>query len=386
MIKYGLFFFLFCLLIQNISPSADNEAQKLIKKIKDEQKLDDVGIFIIKNGEYNTKDVCEARGYRDLVCKIAVEKIAQEFNVKEVKSFINRIKNAGKWKENIQYIKENGFNGAVNKYCKGFGSQTICKRAIYYMMKEGDNGEIPSFPIPYSSYMEQVKSNGDIHLIPKSGKYKYVFIFLHGLHGSPKKFVQIFCKLRDPIFNSFKIIIPSAPRQIVDSYNGEIINSWLSLHRGKEDTSPFKEEEEVDFKELFKASGKIRKIISEEAHYKLHRDYSKIFIGGFSEGACLAYDIGLTLKNIILGGIISFCGVPLKKTEKLPNNGMNLNILAILGGKDPMFPIKEAKHQIKSLLPGNNKLLIKEFPFSGHEVTDDEIREMKSFILKIIKE
>ena len=385
MIKYGLFYFLFCFLIQNISPSTDNEAQKLIKKIKDEQKLDDVGIFITKNGEFNTIRVCEGKGYHILICKIVIERIAKDFNAKEVKSFINRIKNAGKWKENIQYIKENGFNSAVDKYCKGFGSKTICKRAIYYMMKEGDNGEIPSLPIPGSIFIKYVQNNGDIHLIPKSGEYKYVYIFLHGLHDSPGRFVQKFGELRDPIFNSFKIIIPNAPKQRVNTYNGEIINSWFSIHRDKEDTSPFQEEEEVDFKELIKTSSKIKKIIFEEVYYKLHRDFSKIFIGGFSEGACLAYHIGLTL-NHILGGIISFCGIPLKTTKKLPDNGMNLNILAILGGKDPIFPLNEAKHQIKSLIAGNNNLLIKEFPFSGHQVTDDEIREMKSFILNKIKE
>jgi predicted esterase len=240
-------------------------------------------------------------------------------------------------------------------------------------MKEGDNGEIPSLPIPGSIFIKYVQNNGDIHLIPKSGEYKYVFIFLHGLHDSPGRFVQKFGELRDPIFNSFKIIIPNAPKQRVNTYNGEIINSWFSIHRDKEDTSPFQEEEEVDFKELIKTSSKIKKIIFEEVYYKLHRDFSKIFIGGFSEGACLAYHIGLTL-NHILGGIISFCGIPLKTTKKLPDNGMNLNILAILGGKDPMFPLNEAKHQIKSLIAGNNNLLIKEFPFSGHQVTDDENR------------
>jgi len=383
MIKYGLFYFLFCLLIQNISPS-DNEVQKLIKKLKDEKKWDDVGAFVTKNGEIFFLNVCEARGYTSLVCHQIIKRIVQEFNVKEVKSFLKRIKNAGKWKENLQYIKENGFNSAVDKFCIGFSTQTVCKRALYYIMKDGDMGEIPSNPIANSLFMEEVKSNGDIHLIPLSGKYKYVFIFLHGLNTPPGRFVEKFCELSDPIFGSFKIIIPSAPRQIVDAHNGQLINSWLSLHRSKEDRSPF-EEEEIDFKELIKTSSKIKKIIFEEVYYKLHRDYSKIFIGGFSEGACLAYHIGLTLKNIV-GGIVSFCGIPLKKTEKLPDNGMNLNILAILGGKDSMFPLNEAKHQIKSLIAGNNNLLIKEFPFSGHEVTDDEIKEMKSFILNKIKE
>jgi len=63
----------------------------------------------------------------------------------------------------------------------------------------------------------------------------------------------------------------------------------------------------------------------------LNGDYSKIFIGGYSQGACLAYDIGLSFDKI-LGDIVCFCGIPFKKTQKLSYNRNNLNILAILGG------------------------------------------------------
>ena len=116
----------------------------------------------------------------------------------------------------------------------------------------------------------------------------------------------------------------------------------------------------------------------------MNGDYSKIFIGGYSQGACLAYDIGLSFDKI-LGDIVCFCGIPFKKTQKLSYNRNNLNILAILGGKDHYFPLSYAKQQIRSKIAGNNNLLIKEFLNRGHEVSDDEVNVMKSFILNKIK-
>ena len=384
MIKYGVFCFFFCLLIQNISPSSDSDVTKLIKKLKDAQKWNDVGVYITKNGETNAINVCNAKGYGTMiVCKQVVKRAVKEFNIYDVKNLLKKIKDAGKWETILQYIKANGANSAIDKCYKGnYGTKTICKRVVYYMMKEGEIGDIPSSPTSNSPFTKQFKNNGEVHLIPKSGKYKYVFIFMHGLNGSPDRFVQKFGKLGGPIPDSFKIILPCAPRQKVDAYGGEKRNSWFNLHRRQGDRSPIKENE-IDFNELFKSSNKIKSIIREEAN-KLNGDYSKIFIGGYSQGACLAYDIGLSFEKI-LGGIVCFCGIPFKKTQKLSYNRNNLNILAILGGKDHYFPLSYAKQQIKSIIVGNNNLLIKEFHNRGHEVSDDELNEMKSFILNKIK-
>lgn len=56
-----------------------------------------------------------------------------------------------------------------------------------------------------------------------------------------------------------------------------------------------------------------------------------------------------------------------------------------MGGKDTLFPLKKTKEQTYSVIPGNKNLIIKEFNNRGHEVGDDELNEMKSFILKKIK-
>ena len=383
MIKYGLFSFLFCLLVQN-TLSSNNDAIKLIKKIKEEGKWNDVGVFITKNGEASAINACHSKNYGSMsACKIVVKRAYKEFNISEVKKLLKKIKDAGKWETVLQYIKNNGATNAAEKCVNGkFGSQTICKRVVYYMMKENDMGGIPSSPSSGSTFTKEVKNNGEVHLIPKSGHYKYVFIFLHGLNGSPDKFVNRFDKANGPIPDSFKIILPSAPKQKVTAYGGKKINSWFNLRRSKDDRSAIKENE-IDFNQLTKSSNKIKSIIHEEAS-KLNGDYSKIFIGGFSQGACLSYDVGLSFERV-LGGMVCFCGIPFKQTNKSSANGSNLNILAILGGKDTLFPLKKTKEQTYSVIPGNKNLIIKEFNNRGHEVGDDELNEMKSFILKKIK-
>jgi predicted esterase len=317
------------------------------------------------------------------VCKIVVKRAVKEFNIPEVKSLLKKIKDAGKWETILQYIKSNGASSAAENCYKGnYGTQIICKRVVYYMMKESGMNGVPSSPSSVSPFTKVVKNNDEIHLIPKSGHYKYVFIFLHGLGGNPKNFVKRFDKVNGPIPDSFKIILPCAPKQRVDAYNGVEKNSWFNVFKSKEGKSPITENK-IDFNDLVKSSNKIKNIIREEAH-KLNDDYSKIFVGGFSQGAFLSYDIGLSFEKV-LGGIVCFCGIPLKQTNKLSLNGSNLNILAILGGVDRLFPLQYAKDQIKSVIVGNKNLIIKEFIKRGHEVSNDELNEMKSFILNKIK-
>jgi predicted esterase len=299
-----------------------------------------------------------------------------------VKSLLKKIKDTGKWETVLQYIKDKGATSAAEKCYKGnYGTQIVCKTVVYYMIREGDKNGIPSSPSSGSPFTKEVKDNDEIQLIPKSGHYKYVFIFMHGLGGNPKNFVNRFDKANGPIPDSFKIILPCAPNQKVDAFGGGYKNSWFNVRKSNDDKSPFKYE--FDFNDLVKSSNKIKNIIREEAH-KLNDDYSKIFIGGFSQGAFLSYDIGLSFERL-LGGIVCFCGIPLKETHKLSQNGRNLNILAILGGEDSLFPLQYAKSQIKSVIIGNKNLIIKEFIKRGHEVSNDELNEMKLFILKKIK-
>ena len=96
-------------------------------------------------------------------------------------------------------------------------------------------------------------------------------------------------------------------------------------------------DDSIDINQLEDSSNRIKSLIREEAEL-LNNDYSKIFLSGFSQGACVSFHIGLTLEKL-LGGIICFCGMPLSLYNTNENNKNNLNILVILGAKDPLIEI-----------------------------------------------
>ena len=231
-----------------------------------------------------------------------------------------------------------------------------------------------------SPFNQIIKPNNDLYLIPKSGSYKYAFIFIHGLYASPKTYVNLFDK-KDGVFpTDFKIILPCAPIQNVDVNEGKPTTSWFNINKkhGKEIR-----EDSIDFNQLESSSNMIKKIIKEEAKL-LNNDYSKIFVCGFSQGACLSFHIGLTFDNL-LGGIICMCGIPLSIYKINEKNRNNLNIFVVLGAKDGFFIEEYVKTQIKNLIGERENMVIKVYENNAHHVYDDELIDIRNFIFKILK-
>ena len=226
-----------------------------------------------------------------------------------------------------------------------------------------------------SPFKRIVKPNKDIILIPKSNKYDYVFIFMHGLFATPFNFVDIFDKCNGPIPDNFKIILPCAPIQNADFNKGKPTTSWFNIS-AKYGGVIY--EDCINYNQLKSSSNKIEKIIHEEAKL-LNGNYDKIFVSGFSQGSCLSFHIGLEFEHL-LGGIACFCGVPFSYT-KINQKNKNLNILAVLGGKDEFFQINFSKEQIKKLIGDFPNLIVKVYKSNGHQVCDDELEYLKKFIL-----
>ena len=225
-----------------------------------------------------------------------------------------------------------------------------------------------------------VKDDLEIDLIPKSGKYDYVFIFMHGLFGNPEEYVEIFNKKDGPIPDKFKIVLPCASNEYV-SRIGSNTTSWFDLTGINHDIIT---EKDISFEDMEKNGERISQLIKNEAR-KLNNDSSKIFVGGFSQGACMAYHVGLSLEST-LGGIVCFSGIPVSKTKIRNNRNEELNILSIIGGKDIYFTLDYSKNQIKNILPNFKKLQLKELMNEAHSVTAVGLEEMKKFISSLIKQ
>ena len=222
-----------------------------------------------------------------------------------------------------------------------------------------------------------IKENTEIDLIPKSGKYDYVFIFLHGFSEKIKDYIEIFNKNDGPIPENFKIILPSAPIIHVTRINSKAI-SWFDT-KGKDNDVIL--ESDYVFEEIDKAGDKIKQLIINEAK-KLDNDFSKIFLGGFSQGACLAYHVALSF-DYTLGGLISFCGIPNTKT-KIKENNNKLNILSIAAEKDVYFPLEYLKKQTFDILGNFKNLKFKILLGEEHSVSKVGLEETKKYIKSLI--
>ena len=230
-----------------------------------------------------------------------------------------------------------------------------------------------------SSFNRIVKPNKEIHLIPKSNKYDYVYIFIHGLFTNPNVYVHFFDKINGPIPDNFKIVMPCAPLQNADFNKGNPTTSWFNIS-GKYHGRIY--EDCIDYNQLEQSSNKIKKIINEEVK-KLNGDYSKIFLSGFSQGGCLSFHVGLEFEHL-LGGIGCFCGIPLSYTKINQNNKKNLNIFVALGEKDNFFLLDFAKDQINKLVGNNPNMQIKEYKQFDHRIYDEELKDLNKFILNIV--
>ena len=374
-------FFLFLLLVFFYSvgsqrfmlfPSlVDKQAKALIEELKAKGKFETLGFYIIKNGEIKAAQECVSKGFSsESVCKKTVALISQELNAQS-SNLINRIKNEGKWDEVINYIKKNGADKATdNYYQKGYAYKLVYRNVIEIAMKESAS----------TSFKKETKKDGSIYLTPSSGKYNYVLIFLHGLFQTPQDIVSKY--KTNGLFSNFKIIFPSAPMRPTTPAGGKKIHSWYDISRITVDKSPIKEEE-IDFKQFDESSQIIKKLITEEAK-ALNGDYNKIFLGGYSQGACLTFDVGLSF-SYKLGGIFAFCGMPFKHTKINRKNKEKLNICVGLGSNDNYFPLKQTKNQINSLIGERKTLKIKEYKNQGHELTQTGINDMGNYIqMKLI--
>ena len=93
---------------------------------------------------------------------------------------------------------------------------------IFTLRKNSDNS--PDETI----FNKIVRNDSQIDLIPKSGKYEYVFIFMHGLFGRPEIYVDTFNKKDGPIPDNFKIVLPCAENVSVSRIEGNT-TSWFDL-------------------------------------------------------------------------------------------------------------------------------------------------------------
>ena len=134
---------------------------------------------------------------------------------------------------------------------------------------------------------------------------------MHGLGDCADSFIDVFQYPGhpSPFPITTKVIILNAPEMKVTINFGMLMNSWYDVSGSGTDLKDRYNKDDVR-----KNSERVRTIMEEEINGPLKGDASKMWIGGFSQGACMAMHVGLGHEKPI-GGIIACSGALFDITE-----------------------------------------------------------------------
>lgn len=110
-------------------------------------------------------------------------------------------------------------------------------------------------------------------------------------------------------------------------------------------------------------------------------DPSRVFIGGFSQGGCLAVRAALEFDKASLGGCIAistFVG----SSERLPISGVNarLPVLCCHGDNDRMVPTSEGRRLADVLKSRNLAIDFRTYPGLDHAYCEQEVLDVTQFL------
>ena len=218
----------------------------------------------------------------------------------------------------------------------------------------------------------------NVYITPKDGKYTHVIIFLHGKGDRAKSYIDFFEEakvLPEEISTKIKIVLLQSPykKLIGDTPIG---TSWFRIFN-----FPLVSEEDYSFEDAEMGLKVISKAIDEEAKL-LNGKYENIFLGGFSQGACLSLFLGLTFEHL-LGGVISLSGY-LFSQIKIREENKKLNIFVGHGEDDNVIHYLTSREQMKRIEKFENFHCFS-YPGAGHTITKQEEIDLNNFLTECMK-
>lgn len=227
-----------------------------------------------------------------------------------------------------------------------------------------------------STYIKSKNIFGDIILNPiPSIIHKNTLIFFHGYGDSPYGWLNSFYPKSELVDPTTKVILMHSPK------NKRNKNSWFAM-----DVEENKEELFHNFNDVINSSKRIIETMKKEAEI-FNVNYSKIFLGGFSQGACLSLHIAFNFEFNI-GGVIALSGQLFSKsfsTESivLKNPGRTKFFIGH-GTEDDVIPVYYQKKSFIKLRQ-NNDFEFHYYENMRHKVNLEELNDINTFCFKYMK-
>ncbi|XP_024886361.1 acyl-protein thioesterase 2 [Temnothorax curvispinosus] len=211
-------------------------------------------------------------------------------------------------------------------------------------------------------------------VISATAKHTATLIFFHGLGDTGHGWASSMGAVRSP---HIKVICPTAPTIPVTFNAGFRMPAWFDL-RSLDSSGP--EDEEG----IRKATEMVHSLIAEEVAAGIPT--TRIVLGGFSQGGALAIYSALTFPEPLAGVIALSAWLLLHKkfpAEAIGNR--NTPLLQCHGDCDPIVPYKWGQTTATLLKQFMTQTEFKTYRGMMHTTDQEEMRDIKKFIEKVLK-
>jgi len=210
-----------------------------------------------------------------------------------------------------------------------------------------------------------------IILRPKE-KCTATIIFMHGLGDTGHGWEDVM-KDFQKAYPYIKMILPTAPTRKLIMRNGYSMTAWYDRDGSKTGLDVFLAIEE--------SRQQVMQFIEDEVKQGI--PYERIMIGGFSQGAVLAYYTAFQMKNK-LAGCLPVSGVPplvdAFASTLLTKESTGTVLLAIHGDADPLMDVNQAQQSVDALKTAGVDATLKIYKGLGHSINHTVLRDISAFI------
>lgn len=189
-------------------------------------------------------------------------------------------------------------------------------------------------------------------------KASKALIFMHGRGGTASgviDFAKEFCD------DQFYIAAPQAPHGVWYPYK-------------------FMDEEKLNEPSLSLSVEKIKKLIEEISK---HLPKEKIYLMGFSQGACMALEVASRFADKY-GGVVAFTGGLIGhqiNEKKYQGHFKGTKVFIGNGDKDPYIPLIRSEESKELMEKMGAEVTLKVYPGRGHSISEEEISWVKQNII-----
>ncbi|XP_043273596.1 acyl-protein thioesterase 1 [Venturia canescens] len=211
-------------------------------------------------------------------------------------------------------------------------------------------------------------------VIAATARHSATLIFFHGLGDTGHGWATPMGAVRS---SHIKVICPTAPTMPVTLNAGFRMPSWFDL----KSLDPSGQEDEDGIRQAAKM---VHGLIAEEVAAGIPT--KRIVIGGFSQGGALAIYSALTFPEPLAGVIALSAWLPLH--QKFPAEAIGNKSTPLLqchGDCDPIVPYKWGQMTASLLKQFTTSIEFKSYRGMMHTSCEDEMRDVKKFIEKVLK-